>query len=123
MEPTARGARILMVDDHEDTSRAMKRLLEKMGYEVRVANSVESALGVADAAPFDLLISDIGLPDGSGLDLMRQLLGKRPVKGIALSGYNLEEDVRRSKEAGFAEHLAKPVDFGALAETIRSLLG
>jgi len=117
------NATILMVDDHEDTSRAMKRLLEKLGYQVKVANSVQSALGVADAVPFDLLISDIGLPDGSGLDLMRQLLGRRPVKGIALSGYNMEEDVRKSKEAGFAEHLAKPVDFGELAQAIRELIG
>ena len=121
-EPIGTSAKILMVDDHEDTSRAMKRLLEKLGYEVRVANSVQSALGAADAACFDLLISDIGLPDGSGLDLMRELLGRRPMKGIALSGYNMEEDIRRSKEAGFAEHLTKPVDFGALAATIQNLL-
>jgi len=122
-ERNGNGAKILMVDDHEDTSRAMKRLLEKLGYEVWVANSVQSALGEADGVSFDLIISDIGLPDGSGLDLMRQLLGKQPVKGIALSGYNMEEDVRRSKEAGFAEHLVKPVDFGALARTIQGLIG
>ena len=95
-----------MVDDHEDTGRAMKRLLEKMGYRVRLAGSVQAALGEASGSRFDLVISDIGLPDGSGIDLMRHLLSRGPVKAIALSGFNAAEDVEKCKEAGFAEHLA-----------------
>ena len=100
----------------------MRRLLHSSGYHVRTADSVASALRAADSEAFDLLICDIGLPDGSGLDLMRQLLAKRPVKGIALSGYGMEEDVRRSKEAGFVDHLTKPVDMRRLEAVIRSSL-
>ena len=106
---------ILLVDDHEDTSRAMKRLLERLGYSVRTADSVGQALEASRARPVDVLISDIGLPDGSGLDLMRELLAQNEeLKGVALSGFGLEEDVRRSKAAGFIEHLTKPVSIAAL---------
>lgn len=116
--------RILLVDDHEDTARAMKRLLEHLGYQVQTANSCNSALHTAAAAPFDLLISDIGLPDGSGHDLMRQLL-RRPgqtIKGVALSGFGMEQDIRKSKAAGFADHLTKPVNFSQLEKVIRDLV-
>jgi PAS domain S-box-containing protein len=115
-----RSIRILMVDDHADTSAAMKRLLEKLGYQVDLADSVESALAFSDRN-FDLLISDIGLPDGSGLDLIRQLTQRRPVKGIALSGFGMEDDIRRSKAAGFLEHLTKPVNFARLEAVIQRL--
>ena len=115
-----RDIRILLVDDHEDTNRAMQRLLQRLGYDVQTAHTVQAALSAADAdRPFDLLISDIGLPDGSGLELMEQLLKRRPIKGIALSGFGMEEDVRKSKEAGFYEHLTKPVNFQRLHALIR----
>jgi CheY-like chemotaxis protein len=68
------------------------------------------------------LISDIGLPDGTGLDLMKTLKGDRPIKGIALSGFGMEEDVRRSREAGFHMHLIKPVSFQKLNEAIDELM-
>ena len=114
--------RILMVDDHEDTSRAMSRLLGGMGYEVRTAGTVQAALDAADHEPFDLLISDIGLPDGSGLELMRVLMTRNAgVKGIALSGFGMEEDVRRSHEAGFREHLTKPINLQKLQQAIEKL--
>jgi len=98
-----------MVDDHEDTNRAMSRLLGGLGYDVRTADSVAAALSAAEQGSFDLLISDIGLPDGSGLELMKQLRARNGgrVKGIALSGFGMEEDVQRSREAGFREHLTK----------------
>ena len=67
---------ILLVDDHADTSRALKRLLERMGYQVQTADSVSSALQASQSEPFDIVISDIGLPDGSGLDLMREIKAK-----------------------------------------------
>jgi CheY-like chemotaxis protein len=73
----------------------------------------------ARAQSFDLLISDIGLPDGSGLDLIRKLLAERPIKGIALSGYGMEEDIQRSREAGFEEHLTKPINLQKLEATIQ----
>ena len=116
------GLRILMVDDHEDTSRAMKMLLERHGYCVRVANTVSGALEAASGEGFDLLISDIGLPDGTGLDLITNLRSRLgTIKGIALSGFGMEADIQRSKAAGFAEHLTKPIDLNRLQAVIREL--
>jgi CheY-like chemotaxis protein len=111
-----------MVDDHEDTSRALKRLLVRFGYDVEIANSVQSALRVAADEPFDLIISDIGLPDGSGLDLMRELCARTPIKGIALSGYGMEDDIRKSHEAGFHEHLIKPINVHKLQAVIQKVM-
>ncbi len=117
-----RDIRILLVDDHEDTNRAMQRLLQRLGYDVQTAHCVQAALSAADTdPPFDLLISDIGLPDGSGLELMEQLLKRRPIKGIALSGFGMEEDVKKSKQAGFYEHLTKPINFKRLKTAIKQL--
>jgi two-component system CheB/CheR fusion protein len=118
-----RGVSILVVEDHLDTSRVMKLLLERHGYSVETADSVGAALEVASHRPFDLLISDISLPDGDGLELIRKLSVVRPVRGIALSGYGMEEDVRRSLAAGFTEHLTKPVNFKRLHEVIEQILG
>lgn len=113
--------RVLLVEDHADTCRVMSRLLENWGHELRIADSVASALKWADAEAFDVVVSDIGLPDGSGLDLIRQLLARRPFKSIALSGYGMEEDVRRSMEAGFTMHLTKPVDLSRLQQALREI--
>ena len=113
--------RILLVEDHGDTAKAMARLLRSRGHRVQVAGGVASALAAAQREPFDLLVSDLGLPDGSGLDLMRQLRTSQRVQGVALSGYGMEEDIRKSKEAGFAEHLTKPVNIDQLHETIQRL--
>ncbi|MDB5320113.1 MAG: Hybrid sensor histidine kinase/response regulator [Phycisphaerales bacterium] len=116
VNPRSSGARppksghILIVDDHADTSRIMARLLSRQGFTVRTADTVAGALKTAGAESFDLLISDIGLPDGSGLDLIRQLRATTPIKGIALSGFGMDEDVERSHAAGFVEHLTKPID-------------
>jgi CheY-like chemotaxis protein len=114
--------RVLLVDDHIDTARAMGRLLKRWGCDVQTADSVASALKAADALKFDVLISDIGLPDGSGLDLIRQLKSRYPVKGIAVSGFGMEEDLNSSRSAGFSEHLVKPVDLGQLEMTLRKVL-
>jgi PAS domain S-box-containing protein len=115
--------RILLVDDHADTSNVMKLLLERRGYEVETAFDVAGALALAHSREYDLLISDIGLPDGSGLDLMRSIREFKALAGIALSGFGMEEDIRRSHDAGFSEHLIKPVNFQVLQEAIRRVLG
>lgn len=117
-QTSRRRLRILLVEDHGDTARIMKRLLMAEGHEVQAAGDVATALGlVGNEGQFDLLISDLGLPDGSGLDLMRAVRGRGlPLPGIALSGYGQEEDVRRSKDAGFTLHLTKPVEFQRLQE-------
>jgi CheY-like chemotaxis protein len=70
---------------------------------------------------FDILISDMGLPDGSGIQLMERLLNIRDVRGIALSGYGMEEDIQRSMGVGYREHLTKPVDIGRLDEVIQRI--
>ena len=114
------GLRILLVDDHPDTAHAMRKLLERLGYRITVANTVgEAVRAYGGGDGFDLVISDIGLPDGSGLELIRLLKELRPITGIALSGFGMEEDVRKSKEAGFYEHLTKPVNFQRLHALIR----
>ena len=121
--PAARTLRILLVEDHVDTARLMSRLLARLGHDVRTAGSVAEALPAAAAGPVDLVISDLGLPDGSGHDLMRQLhAGPLPgVPAIALSGYGMDDDLRRSREAGFRAHLTKPVDMNRLRTAVAEL--
>jgi CheY-like chemotaxis protein len=109
---------ILLVEDHESTARVLARLLSVGRHRVEVAHNVAEALKLAGTKRFDLLISDLGLPDGSGLDLIRRIREIQEIKGIALSGYGMEEDLARSKEAGFALHLTKPVDFRQLQSAI-----
>ena len=112
--------RILLVEDHGDTLQILSRLLRKWGYGVTTASSVQAALDRASEQPFDLIISDLGLPDGSGCELVRQIKGGIPA--IALSGYGTEEDVRCSLDAGFSEHLIKPISFQTLRATVERLL-
>jgi PAS domain S-box-containing protein len=118
--PAGPGPRkVLVVEDEPATLRLMTRLLRRLGHDVTTADSLAAALGALDGREFDLIISDIGLPDGSGLDLMRAAvarLGPRPA--IALTGYGMEEDVRRSLDAGFTAHLTKPIDFAVLEAMI-----
>src|SRR4051812_19166502 len=102
---------ILLVDDHDDSARALARLLVMSGYNVLTATSVAGARLLCDANRFDLLISDIGLPDGTGYELMRELNASRGLKGIAVSGYAMEDDVAEGVAAGFVAHLVKPVAF------------
>ncbi|HEV3163066.1 MAG TPA: PAS domain S-box protein, partial [Isosphaeraceae bacterium] len=111
--------RILLTEDNEDTLRVMAKLLRQRGHHVLTANCLEAALKVAEHEEFDLVVSDIGLPDGSGLDLMRQLRAHCAVKGIALSGYGREDDIRKSQEAGFTAHLTKPIDARKLDDMIQ----
>lgn len=120
--PPRRSARILLVEDHEDTARVLSRLLRAMGYDVSTADSVKAALAQASRQTFDVIVSDIGLPDGSGLDLMRAIRRQQPVTGIALSGFGMDADVRNSREAGFVEHLTKPVDVDTLDATIQQVV-
>jgi signal transduction histidine kinase len=115
--------RILLVDDHVDSVRPMQLFLETIGYQVTTAHSVAAALRASCEKEFDLLVSDIGLPDGSGDDLMRQLQDKGyKLLSIALSGYGTEQDIAKSRAAGFQLHLTKPVSPQHLQTTIDSLL-
>ncbi len=117
------GLRLLVVEDHPDTLGTLTRLLTRRGYIVRTAASLAESLEVARAYEFDVLISDIGLPDGRGTELLDQffaLHGWRP-PAIAMSGFGMDDDVERSQQAGFSEHLTKPVEFSALQEAISRL--
>jgi PAS domain S-box-containing protein len=115
--------RILLVEDHPDTAEALAELLRLAGHRVTVAGGVAAALAAAaEAQELDLLISDLGLPDGTGHDVMRGLSRSGSIPGIALSGYGMEEDVRRSHEAGFDRHLTKPVTLQTLEAAISQVL-
>ena len=100
----------------------MQMVLAADGHTVETAGGVATALELADRHAFDLLISDLGLPDGSGHDLMRQLRPRgHTLPGIALSGYGQEEDVRLSYQSGFAVHLTKPASREAVVEAIAAV--
>ncbi|SAK64233.1 chemotaxis protein [Caballeronia temeraria] len=117
-----RALRVLLVEDNEQTSSAMAEVLEMLGHEVSVAITVAEALERAKGGPFDLLVSDIGLPDGSGLDIARAWQTLQPDKpSVAITGYGMDEDIRRCREAGFRDHLTKPVNFSRLEALIQSL--
>jgi PAS domain S-box-containing protein len=111
--------RILVVEDHRDTRRTLARLLSHFGHQIAVADSVESALRMFRSQQFDAIVSDIGLPDGTGYEIIKQAKQRYPVKAIALTGFGMDADLVRSKAAGFDFHLTKPVDFAEL----RTVLG
>jgi CheY-like chemotaxis protein len=112
---------ILVVDDHDDTLRSMKMLLTRLGYEVLTAENMTDALRIAEERPFDILLSDIALPDGNGLELLKKIRARRNVRALALSGFGMDEDIDRSREAGFADHLTKPVSIDRLQAAISQL--
>ncbi|HEY7575237.1 MAG TPA: PAS domain S-box protein [Thermoanaerobaculia bacterium] len=109
---------VLLVEDHADTASALAHLLSEEGHSVTVADSIEAAMEVFTGSAFDVLITDLGLPDGSGHDLLSRLRSIRPVAGIVLSGYGMDADIARSREAGFHEHLTKPVNIGRLLRAL-----
>jgi PAS domain S-box-containing protein len=113
-----RALRVLIVEDHAETATVLARLLTLDGHDVRTANSVAVALELAGAESFDLIVSDIGLPDGTGHDLMRAISRQKPIPGIALTGYGREDDVSRSREAGFVAHVVKPINVDELQAVI-----
>lgn len=113
--------RLLLVEDHEDTNLSLTRMLRRRGYEVHPAFNVRAALDLAAANQFDVLVSDIGLPDGTGTDLFRTLRAQKQIFGIALSGYGMEEDICRSRDVGFAHHLVKPVDLNKLDSLLQQI--
>ena len=123
LKQAIRPLHILLVEDHGVTAKMMRMVLTAEGHAVEMAGDVAMGLELADQHTFDLLLSDLGLPDASGHDLLRQLR-QRGYKfpGIALSGYGQEEDIRRSHEAGFAAHLTKPASREALVEAIASIM-
>jgi PAS domain S-box-containing protein len=120
--PSEKPLRVLLVEDNKDTLRYLATALRKRGHDVVTADTVNAAIAAAQSkdSPFELLISDIELPDGDGLQLMRELNVYERLPGIAMSGFGAEEDLRQSREAGFFDHLTKPVDLTRLDNAIKS---
>src|ERR1044071_5296493 len=116
---SGKSLRILVVEDHSDTLQALSRLLNHFGHEISTADDAQSAVDMIKAKEFDVVLSDIGLPDGNGYDVVVEAKRKGAVKAVAISGFAARDDIERGRKAGFDFHLAKPVDFHEL----RSVLG
>jgi PAS domain S-box-containing protein len=122
-----RSLRVLLVEDHRDTAEQLTRLLTRAGHEVtwaatiREARELIAAQGHQPGREFNILISDLGLPDGSGHELMRDLASNHPIPGIALSGYGMKDDIQDSMAAGFSRHITKPVDWQELKVAIQRI--
>lgn len=116
-----RRLRLLVIEDHEPTMEVLARLLRSQGHDVLTACTVNVALSLAAGHSFDLVISDLGLPDGSGLDLMQQLAKEYGLRGIALSGYGMPQDRVNTQQAGFLAHLVKPINFEKLHQVLQEI--
>jgi signal transduction histidine kinase len=119
--PGTSGKKILLVEDHKPTLTTLEKLLQRRGHAVTSAGTAATALACADAGQFDLVISDIGLPDKTGYELMRELSERHGLKGIAMSGYGAESDRAQGRAAGFLHHLTKPVNIASLEEALRGV--
>lgn len=120
IKPARPGLRILLVEDHEQTQAALVHLLSRRHYDVVAASSITEAIGIARQRKFDLVLSDIGLPDGNGYALMSELRENFGLKGIALTGYGMEHDLEQAKNAGFVAHLVKPVRIESLEKALNA---
>ena len=114
--------RLLLVEDHAPTLQIKSNLLKRDGYTVIAAGTVADALAAAAANSFDILISDLGLPDGTGIELMEKLRERFGLLGIALSGYGMEEDIARGQKAGLIAYLIKPVSITDLRRVLKKII-
>ena len=105
---------ILVVEDHDDSRAALSNLLSHCGYWVSTAANVKEAFASLDNLHFDVLLSDIGLPDGTGLDVVVEAKRRQALTGIALTAWDTDQDIERGKRAGFDHYLTKPLDFHRL---------
>jgi signal transduction histidine kinase/CheY-like chemotaxis protein len=116
--PVPEGRRVLLLEDHLDTADVVARILRSLGYEVVVSHLVGEALEALRAGAFDLVLSDIGLPDGNGIEFIARAREFTDTPMIALTGYGMAEDVARYREAGFVNHLTKPLRLRQLEEAL-----
>jgi len=116
---SGKSLRILVVEDHRDTLQALSTLLNHFGHDISTAGDAHSALHMINSKEFDVVLCDIGLPDGNGYDVIAEAKRKRALKAVALSAFAARDDIERGRKAGFDFHLGKPVDFHEL----RSVLG
>lgn len=114
--------RVIVVEDHADTAEGVRKFLSRIGYKVYVAPDVASARALAKAVEFDLLLSDLQLPDGTGWELLTELNQSEsgPIRALAMSGFNTDADIARSKRVGFLDHIAKPLSVERLSAALES---
>ncbi len=112
--PPSPTLNIFVVEDNADTLKYLKRQLERQGHRVEYACTMEQALADLRDSNCEVLLSDIGLPDGDGWQLLKEVQLARPIYAIAMSGYGMAADRARSKEAGFRHHLLKPFSRSSL---------
>jgi CheY-like chemotaxis protein len=120
---TLRSVSVLLVDDHDDTLKATARLLRAEGYTVHAARTATEATTLAAGGCCEILVSDVGLPDRSGIELMRELKSLYGLKGIAVTGFAGATNMQEALDAGFSRHLAKPIIFSDLLKAIREVSG
>jgi CheY-like chemotaxis protein len=123
MSETSRRLKILLVEDHQDTAHALANLLAREAHRVRRVHTGGDALRAAAEQSFDLLISDLRLPDISGHEVMAQLKRKYNLMGIAVSGMSAPSDIERALAAGFSQYLVKPVKLEKLREVVEAIAG
>jgi CheY-like chemotaxis protein len=113
---------ILLVEDHADSASVLARLLNSFGHFVQIARSCAEARRLFDADPdIDVMLIDLGLPDGDGCDLLRELAAKRSFPAIAVTGHGMAADVQRSRAAGFIAHITKPLLMPELKEVLATI--
>ena len=118
-----RALRLLVVEDHLDSAELLAELLSNKGHTVRVATTASAAIAIASEQPFDIVVSDVGLPDASGYELMQQLRERYEIKGIAMTGSGRPSDIAAGKAAGFSVYLTKPVSMHRLQQALEELSG
>src|SRR3954471_17202156 len=115
--PSARAMRILVVDDHADTREGLRRMLERSGHHAKGAGTCADALVLAaemSVGRLDVIVSDVGLPDGDGVELMRTIMSRHACRAVALTGWGEDEDLKRYAAAGIDRSFVKPVDVAVL---------
>ncbi len=119
-KPAARR-RVLLVEDHKPTRDALSRFLKNRHFEVVAAGTYAESSALAEKETFDLLVSDIGLPDGDGYALMSRLRSRHGLRGIALTAFGMEDDIELGRQAGFEAYLIKPINAAILERTLAQL--
>ena len=120
LKPQMQVLQVLLVEDHTDSRAVLNTLLNRCGCRTVTAKTFKEACTRLDEMRFDILIADLGLPDGDGLDLLQYARTNQSLKTIALTARSSEEERNRGVEAGFDYYLTKPVDFNALREALRN---
>lgn len=118
-----RSLRLLVVEDHPDSAELLAELLQHHGHTVQIASTASAAIALANEQPFDIVLSDVGLPDASGYELMAQLRDRFAMKGIAVTGSGRASDVERGRAAGFSAHLIKPFSMRSLERALEEIAG